>query len=122
MIWWILGGLLVLAAGFWLLLHPEKWEWLAALQERVQKWKPRTAKGIVISIVILILLAAVLYLLGLPDWVFLAAALILLAAEMAMLLLYYRCPKCGRVQSPASRHCYYCGEALPWDEQDRRNL
>ena len=122
MIWWILGGLLVLAAGFWLLLHPEKWEWLAALQERVQKWKPRTAKGIVISIVILILLAAVLYLLGLPDWVFLAAALILLAAEMAMFLLYYRCPKCGRVQSPASRHCYYCGEALPWDEQSRRNL
>ena len=49
-------------------------------------------------------------------------AVLLLAAEMAIFLLYYRCPKCGRVQSPASRHCYYCGEALPWDEQRRRNL
>ena len=121
MIWWILGGLLVLAAGFWLLLHPEKWEWLAALQKRVQKWKPRTAKGIVITCAVLAVLDLLLLSI-LPDWTALTVAVLLLAAEIAVFLLYFRCPKCGRVQSPASRHCYYCGEAIPWDEQSRRNL
>lgn len=102
----------MLAAGFWLLLHPEKWEWLAALQKRVQKWKHRTAKGIVIGCAVLAVLNLLL-LSTLPDWVVLVAAVLLLAVEMAVFLLYFRCPKCGRVQSPASRHCCSCGEPFP---------
>ena len=122
MIWWILGGLLVLAAGFFLLLHPEKLEWLSALQARMQKWKPRTVRRTVLCIVALAVLVAALYLLGgLPDWAFLLAALVLLAAELAVVLLYYRCPRCGHIAC-GERRCGRCGEPLPWDESDRRNL
>lgn len=109
-------GLLVIGGLYWMLLRPERWEWLEGLRNRARRWKYRNVRRTEIGLVIA--MAAVFALLSgaLPDGVWLSILLALLAAETAIHLLYYRCPECGRaVWNIPGRHCPHCGEVLHWD-------
>ena len=112
----IIAGLLVIAVSYWMLLRPDRWEWLERLQDRAKRWKYRNVRRTMIGLVIL--MAAVFALLSglLPDWAWLSILLAILAAETVIHLLYFRCPGCGKtVWNIPNRHCPYCGEKLHWD-------
>ncbi len=82
------------------------------------KLKISAARKILWALMLLAIAAAVAYVLSVQDvWqsVFAAAVIVLLVAYMAVKLLFWRCPHCGRLLGGlrlTSKYCYYCEEKI----------